>query len=658
MNKNNKFLSQLLDLEISGKDAISAPPNWTTAPLLNIPTEVNQIINEIAPLLIKQGNSDNEGIWWFLVGSPGNGKSAAVGSLVRVLQKEKSAIFREYEEGKKLGKEISEFGPDEIPYEMELYEDGERFSSALFAQDASVLPNPFDPEPDTGKALIDLLKKASNKGKSIVVCANRGIIERALQHKDKDTNADWYKALKAVHENTTDSGPYTFNSVSGRPVFKTFKIKVTPLDEKSIIADDTFKKLLGEATSKERWNECDDCTSKQLCPYKNNRDWLAEKEGEERFTKVLRYAELLSGQAIVFREALAFIALMLAGTSRDYKKSTPCEWVHEKVEKGAVFSLLSRRIYMLLFKSKAPFGLKRHAENRETQLETLSQIINSDDLSESSRNAIKELKNDKISTDVGLTRFLNVDGIFAEIDPVKENQGKKREQKWNFASDNMTKESLGQPLVGKLEEQCFAIWGECERFANTIEKKESHGYYRELRRWITSVTYRLGFFAEGKLLFEEELKEYQEILDMDQDIQTDTDYKKIKTITSALKEFVFDSNKVEISHVLTVSGDDVAHQLAPKLKLKDCSKARLMMRIGANKLELSPRSFAWLRRKSRTGLSNKTFPPNVQQEAKDLRYKAASNIDYAFIEGITLEIIKNNGDVLTLDRGNDKLWPR
>ena len=81
------------------------------------------------------------------------------------------------------------------------------------------------------------------------------------------------------------------------------------------------------------------------------------------------------------------------------------------------------------------------------------------------------------------------------------------------------------------------------------------------------------------------------------------------------------------------------------------------MKIKDRELELSPRSFAWLIRKSRTGLSDKTFPPDVKQVSDDIRYKAASYIQYAFIneKGIKLRINKANGDVLELDRVRNKL---
>ena len=658
MEKNNKFLTELLDLEVSGKAAISAPTNWAETPLLNVETEIDEIVERLAPSLISQNGDNKVGVWWFLVGSPGNGKSAAVGSLVRTLRYKHGAEFKEPKEIGSEAREISQLDEHEIPYVVELFEKNNKYASALFAQDASVVPNPYDQDPNTATALIELLKAASEKGQSVVVCANRGVIEKALQ-RTEERKEPWYQALNAIQKKD-ESKSISFKDVGpGRLVFNEVKVEVTPLDEKSIIVDNTFGKLLDKATYNKAWSDCDGCKSNEYCPFKNNRDWLKTDTGRSRFIQVLRYAELMSGQAIVFREAVAFISLMLAGTSRDYKEDlTPCDWVHATVKKEAFFSLLSRRIYMLLFKSQSLCGLKRDQKDRENQIKILTE--NADKLPDLSANAIKALKKPNISAEVGLTRFLSLEGVFTEIDPVKENQGKALEQRWNVATGNAESLMHNQPLMSNLEKRCFTIWADCENLPDEIENQDiSHNYYRELRRWITSVTYRLGFFAEGHLLFQKELEEYQQILAIDGNNDlTDADEDLKERIEDSFKDFVFGSenSEVKISQVLTVYGKDVSEQLDPELNLSVGRKTRLIMTIAENPLELSPRSFAWLARKSRTGLSDKTFPSSVQQVANDIRYKAASYIKYAFIEKrIKLQIIKADESIIDLERRNNKL---
>ena len=659
MEGKNSFLNQLLDLEVSGKDAISAPSNWTDRPLLDIDTEVDSIINEVAPLL--KSNDDREGVWWFLVGSPGNGKSAAVGKLVRTLKEEHGSIFRLPKEDSRLGKELNELDPDDIPYEVELYEGDNKYPSALFAQDASVVPDPYV-NPDTGAALIDLLQNASEKGLSVVVCANRGVIEKALQHLgDIKDNGAVYKALRALGDKKS-SGPdkiISFKSTHHqRRVFDKVKFKVTPLDEKSIIANGTFKKLIDKAVDEKNWATCNECSSASLCPFKNNRDWLAE-ETKSRFIDTLRYAELMSNQAMVFREALAFIALSLSGSSRDYKKLTPCEWVHERVEKKAYFSLLSRRIYMILFQSYTAFGLKEDEADKKEQLRILGEVVGF--LATENQKPIKQLKADKIATDVGLKRFLATDGVLREIDPVKENQGKALEQKWNIAPNDEKSEIYDEPLVGELEEMCLKVWADCEEHAEDIDKQYSAQYYRELRRWITSVTYRLGFFAQGRLLFQEELKQYEQALKIrssNLDDMSDLDMDLADQIGENFKVFIFSSTEnaeIKISQNITISGKKVSQYLEPKLAPEKSGDTRLKMELGQEFLEISPRSFVWLQRKAKSNLSDKTFPPDVQQVAHDIRSRGATYIDYAFMDHAELQIKKPNGETLNLRRRGVRL---
>lgn len=658
MKKRNDFLTKLLDLEVAGKDAISAPGNWSNEPLLNVETQIDEIIHEIAPSLISDNNK-NSGVWWFLVGSPGNGKSAAVGALVRTLKNNHNAQFREPKIDGKLGRELNQLGQNEIPYQMELYEDGNNYASALFAQDASVVPNPYENNPNSGSALVELLKAASSKGQSLVVCANRGIIEKALQENGVD-NEPWYHALKAIRDGANPKSIDFKNSNNNKIVFEEVEVKVTPLDKKSIIADNTFKKLISKATSNSGWNNCDDCESSALCPFKSNRDWLKSYEGSSRFNDVVRYGELMTGQIIVFREALALISLILSGSSRDYPKITPCEWVEQKIEQGAIFALLSRRIYMVLFNSQSPFGLRLDDNDRKKQISILSKSERF--LTESSKKAINALSKEKVSTDIGLKRFLSREGVFSELDPVRENQGKALEQKWNLAPNTAAKLSENQPLISEIEKECFSVWANCEMVIDDMEQKGiAHEYYGELRNWITSVTYRLGFFSEGKILFQDELKEYQSVLGINEEKMDDEDEDLKINLEKSLKEFVFgaDVTKIRISDVLTVYGQNVSGKLRPRVDLERSKKTRLIISIdGGDPIEISPRSFAWLRRKDRTGMTNQTFPPEIHQVASDIRYKAASTIDYAFIpDDLFLEIKKPDDTTIHLERINSRLRP-
>ncbi len=165
--KDNNFLNELLDLQQDGKKSISAQINWSEEPLLNVEAPIDKKIDELAGnmLLGKDGNN-SVAKWFFLIGSPGNGKSAAVGSLVRKL-KDKCKIDVD-------GTPIDELDPESkvVPYEIAIREGKNPYPSAKVIQDASVVREPFDSKIDAANDLISAIKEAWEKGISLVVCSN------------------------------------------------------------------------------------------------------------------------------------------------------------------------------------------------------------------------------------------------------------------------------------------------------------------------------------------------------------------------------------------------------------------------------------------------------------------------------------------------------
>ena len=67
-----------------GKEAISHPLSWASPPLLEVDTKQVRKVSEIVEA-IKRANTGT-GIWFSWTGSPGNGKSAAVGKIYRDLK--------------------------------------------------------------------------------------------------------------------------------------------------------------------------------------------------------------------------------------------------------------------------------------------------------------------------------------------------------------------------------------------------------------------------------------------------------------------------------------------------------------------------------------------------------------------------------------------
>ena len=327
---NNDFLVELLALQQDGRHAISAPTNWTNEPLLEVETEVDAIVNDLEDTILVGSNGNGTARWHFFIGSPGNGKSAAMGKLCRGLISAKGCQVRDEN-----NVVIGELAPTAIPYALNVYENDNRYATAQIVQDASVVRNPFSPDVDPAAELLHTMEHAWEKGISLVVCTNRGVLEKA--HRDHHTNRDvnskpWFKLLAAVVSAGTALHGTTGNTLvldGKKTVFRDVRVGYTHLDNRSLlIGQSTFELLIQRAISADHWAPCSiSCASKDMCPFKANRDWLVDDEARTRVLRLLKRAEVLSGQVIVFREALAIISLVLSGCPRDYDHGHPCEWV-------------------------------------------------------------------------------------------------------------------------------------------------------------------------------------------------------------------------------------------------------------------------------------------------------------------------------------------
>jgi hypothetical protein len=658
--KQNPFLSKLLSLQQEGSGAISAPSNWLRPPLLYVKTELDDTVEEIAAQIVRNGEDNKTGAWWFLVGSPGNGKSAAVGLLVRTLREGGAKLRLEKSKNGKLGFEISEIGQEALPYKFEVYErDSKDFSSAWLAQDASVVPYPFSVNADPADELIELVKRASEKGVSLVVCANRGVLEEALDKAGRDPankSQPWFRALKSVSENKPINN-LDLEAASSNSPFRSVKVTATSLDTKSLLQTKAFADVLGEATQEDRWSICDSCEAAPLCPFLQNKKWLERDEHVKRLETVLRCAELYSGQVIVFREAVALVSLILAGSTKDYRDSSPCDFVQSQIKSKAYFTLLARRIYMTLFSSSSPFGLESHLDDRSEQINSLDELAQSSGVPKDAAEAIKNLKN-PCSTDVGLSRLLSPSGVLSDLDPIKENQGKSLERKWNVTPDAVLSIQPPQPLVSNIEEACIGIWQDLESSLDSYGGK-TVDTYRHLRRWFTNVIYRLGFFAEGQILFQAELEDLNKTIGAK---DSTTPLERRRHLSSISKQLTgmlgLSSNGVKIGSFVRIDGEWVTTKMAVKISSEESNFGCVSANIGpdgGNQVDLSAQVFTWLDRKERSGLLKETFPPNILQISEDLRLRAASGSGYAFAkdEEVKVYIQLPNGDKFSIERYGD-----
>lgn len=662
---NNGFLKELLSLQQDGKQAISAPTTWTSQkPLLEVSTDIDNDINQLCNSILYDSGKNTTARWHFLIGSPGNGKSAALGRLYRTLVDQHSC--RIYDEIKT---EIHDLEPGEVPYALYVYEKVELYPSVMIVQDASVVRNPYEPNVDPAKDLVLTLEEAWDKGISLVVCTNRGVVEKAVRERylNQEINSkSWFKLLKNIVENKTLSQNWTFDC--RKPVFEDAVVTHRCLDSKSLlIGDDVFDRIVHKAIDESKWTVCASCDVSALCPFKSNRDWLTDDNSRGTFLQILRRAEVLSGQVIVLREALALLSLILAGCPRDYGNRHPCQWVREKARSNDVFALAMRRIYMSVFASFSTYGLEVEKKLNTQQKEFL-RFLN--DLAKETSNEAGSALNHVIysksppSTDVGVGRLTGSKGILAEIDPWHESLPQYFIDEWDGEYPVTAK--CVHPLFTEIERRCTLTWMKLEELIEFTSLHDSSRCYWALRRWSSNFLLHFGGLLEGRTYWGTELDEFIRVLEIvykDPNTRTVEEKRRINELDRQLEDLLIASETenldnvdvVRLSDNVTLSGRWVSENLRPRIEIgKKLESLSLTIKFDVGETaSLGARAFPWLSKHLHGKLDTRCFPKELLRGVVDARIRAAAkgNRSYAFADNdIKLTIRDGDGGEYILTR--------
>lgn len=665
-NSKNSFLVDLLTLQQDGKRAISAPTNWTTQePLIEVSTEIDEIINDLCTTILLGTDNKSIGRWHFFVGSPGNGKSAAIGKLCRHLITDFGCEIRNED-----GCSIKNLSPTEVPYALDVYEGNNKFASVRIVQDASVVRNPFSSDLDPAAELLFTVQEAWEKGMSLIVCTNRGVIEKAHSdnHIKREVNTTpWFKVLAALV-----SGETTINGTLERelafsahkPVFNRVKVTYSCLDNRSLlIGGDTFDRLISKAVELEHWTVCLDCTVNKLCPFKANRDWLCDSEAKQKALTVLARAEAFSGQIVVFREALALISLILSGCPRDYGDRHPCEWVSDRVSRGDIFSLAVRRIYMSLFASHSPFGLESDNSLRKRQMDSLrvlEGLVNVDhpDI----KSALERvLSGPSPSTDVGVTRLLDHGGVLAQIDPWRESLPAGFYDDWDNDFDAIR--SDGNQLISDIERRCLETWAFLEQMIESTSGHVVSESHWMLRRWSSNYLLHLGALLDGRTAWSRELDEFLFVLDLvrrSTDSRTIEQKRALRGLDERLQKLIdiagverSGSEAIQLADGVSLAGRWVNEKLKPHIVAsKESSALSLAVQFDTKEwAQLVASTFLWLSRAAGGHLAPHCLPSDLLRGVLDARIRAAARSGYAFADNdIKIEVRTDNNEVFRLER--------
>lgn len=652
-NQDNQFLKELLNLQQDGSESISAPSNWAQSePLLKVETKLDGVIDGLLERVEKSQHTPEKIFWHFFIGSPGNGKSAAAGSLARNLIKAGYVIEDE------AGNSLEDIPPSQIPYLLKVYKKDNKFASLWIAQDASVVRNPYGIDADPSNELIDLIIDAANHAVSLVVCTNRGVLEKASRFgalERGDQQSPWFLAIKNASEGA-QSAVISLPEKKGGS--KKIVIDSTNLEVQSLLfKSEIAYKLISTATQDKNWDICKSCSAIKMCPYVNNQKWLSTDSGKDTILSLLRYVELLSGQLIVFREFLAFLSLILAGSPTDYEDETPCQWVHKELASSNLFALVSRRIYMLLFSSYAPSGLEYSKELRGEQVRFIRELLDEtpilpDQVRAAVHNVITRDVDDFVSTDVGVQRLLSQGGVFSKLDVNNSPLPSSFLGKWAIGSGAV--KSLPDGLFSDLERSIITIFDElsaCIESSSSLSGK----HYFWLSRWYTSFFFRIGSLAENVFSLGSEISRLAEILNaMQEDFTNPALLKRIAKIETTLNDLLLgDGSGVRVSEYGRLKGKWVTEKLRPRIGSEDSLGALgVPVKFGSKEKEvLNAEAFSWLLRKVDTNMSMNSFPMQHLESVQDALVRAAALSDYSVApDDIELEIGLPNSKSVLLTR--------
>lgn len=660
----NDFLLKLLALQQDGRHAISAPTNWTHVPILEVETDVDEIVKELEDTILVGSNGNGTARWHFFIGSPGNGKSAAMGKLCRRLMSAKGCQIRDEN-----NVAITQLKSTAIPYALNVYENENRYASAQIVQDASVVRKPFSPDVDPANELLRTMEHAWEKGISLVVCTNRGVLEKA--HRDYHTNRDvnskpWFKVLTAVvTAGTALSGTiWDAHAFDGKKtLFQKVKVSYSHLDNCSLLlGQNTFERLIQEAISADNWTSCTSCSFKDMCPFNANREWLMDDKARAHVLQLLKRAEVLSGQVIVFREALAIISLILAGCPRDYGHGHPCEWVRKANENNDVFSLAVRRIYMCLFSSYSPHGLESVGVLRKRQLTALRWLFDTmEATNETSRAAFERVvEPHPPSTDVGVTRLLGASGTLASLDPCREALTADFYGRWDADFEAVSGEA--ELLFTPIEQACVTIWKELEEcLEHAAEHSVSEAHWA-LRRWSSNFLLHFGALFEGRSAWSKELDAFAKLLALVATTPANRTLDQKRSIRNLDTQIENLLNKVtvpqvestvQISEAVTLYGQWVRDMLKPRtVASEESGSVSLAVEFdGGERAVFGASMYLWLTRRAEGKLDVRCFPQELLSGATDARVRAASKGKYAFESNdVELVVDTGRGEVFRLAR--------
>lgn len=377
----NPWTNQLLSWHGHDRGGVRVPFQTTSRPLpAIIETDLIRKLRALATQLSQ--NDPTAPRWIFLVGGPGNGKSETVEDFLRTLDTEVGLagnlvnhLSQVFAPGRLLQRRV-EVQPSHVAPGEDLFR--RAIGRLILIQDATTTD---DPQSDAAfllaRDLVDLYTTNETPSPVFVVCANRGLLARAINEASKEYGAD-NEITKLLGEIIRASGLGIEALSRDRkpcwPLASNSRAACWPLDLESLLESNSGRSspladILSTATDQTQWEaagRCVDCDAREICPFRQNASWLRRQDRATFLIHILRRGELSTGQRWNFRGLFSLVSEIAVGQWHDFDGfRNPCEWVHSQADRLADDNSLdavegayrlARRLYHQALFAALPFA--------------------------------------------------------------------------------------------------------------------------------------------------------------------------------------------------------------------------------------------------------------------------------------------------------------
>lgn len=340
----NPRVVELLSWHGHAKGGVHVPFQAASNPLgRTIETSLVQRLRRLANDIAASAASSPR--WVFLIGGPGNGKSETVQDFLSNLD---AALGLGGALCQVLTQRFAQAGL--VPRKVEVLPGDLGAAGAAFAakvgrlmvvQDATATESALgNAANELANDLADLITTPATPPMPVfIACANRGLLARAMNeaYRAFGVGNDVTKLLA----NLIQASSLGRDTLEGRkpcwPIETDPRFACWPLDVDSLLVGNSpplEQALLSaiDATSWETSGRCQDCASRDLCPFRQSAEWLRDGDTRRNLLVMLRRGELARGQRWNFRDAFSLIAELVVGQWSDFSGAAhPCEWVHRNV---------------------------------------------------------------------------------------------------------------------------------------------------------------------------------------------------------------------------------------------------------------------------------------------------------------------------------------